>query len=263
MRRALSFLLCALLLLPICGCNALPEHALPVLMYHSVVPDGQPAGEQDDLAVTESRFREDMRWLADHGYSFVLPRELAAGEIPEKPVMVTFDDGYRDNYEILFPILQELDVKAAVALIVSRVDGGDDAYLSWDMCREMSDSGLVEFGSHSYALHNLDERGGVYVKGTRNGLQRLEGETSNEYADRVWGDLYKSIHTTQDQLGAEVRYFSYPFGVQEMWSDGFIQSHFDVTVTTEHGVADLDAGYISMKRLAVAMDGPVSAYLKD
>jgi len=247
------------LLLPMAGCSSMPEHALPVLMYHNIVPDGQ---ECVGMTVTAGRFREDMQWLRDHGYTFVLPRELAAGEVPEKPVMVTFDDGYVSNYNVLFPILQEMDVKVALALIVCGPDRQDEHFLTWDMCREMSASGLVEFGSHSYNLHNFDERGGSYVKGTPNGLQRKPDETSNDYANRVWGDLYQSIETLEAQLNTEVCYFAYPFGVLDMWSEGFIKTHFTVTATNNSGVVDLDGGLFDMDRLTITMDAPVSKYLK-
>jgi len=204
-----------------------------------------------------------MQWLADHDYTFVLPHELAEGERPSKPVLVTFDDGWRSNYELLFPILKEMNVKAAIALIVSRADLSDPEFLSWDMCREMTESGLVEIGSHSYDLHNFDERGGVYVKGTANGIQRLEDESQDDYADRVWGDLFHSVEVLEEQLGTKVCYFSYPFGVSSMDAEGFVVTHFDVSATSNSGVWDLDRGLGNMDRVTITMDRPVSDYFKE
>ena len=64
-----------------------PNTTLYVLMYHLFVDDGLPCNE---WTVTKSRFREDVQWLTEHGYTTVLPRELAAGEaLPEKPVLIT------------------------------------------------------------------------------------------------------------------------------------------------------------------------------
>jgi len=254
-------LLCTLLLLGASGCSdklRMPENALPVLMYHHIVPDGE---KTNGMTITATRFRTDMQWLVDHDYTFVLPHELAAGDIPEKPVMVTFDDGYRSNYDTLFPILKEMNVKIALALVVSRTDLEDSSFLSWDMCREMSQSGLVEFGSHSYDLHNFDERGGCYVQGTANGIQRKKDESQTEYADRVWGDLYHSIEVLEEQLGTEVCYFAYPFGVMSMDAVGFVQGHFDVTVTTNSAVWDLDKGLLDMDRITISMEKSVSDFL--
>lgn len=262
MKRLTALLLCALILVSAPGCAKkmeIPENALPVLMYHNIVPDGEKV---EGMTVTVSRFREDMQWLIDHDYTFVLPKELAAGECPAKPVLVTFDDGYRTNYEYLFPVLKEMDVKAAIAVIVSRIDMESDVFLSWDMCREMSQSGLVEIGSHTYDLHNFDGRGGLYEKGGVNGIQRREDESRDDYADRVYGDLYHSIEVLEEQLGTDVRYFAYPFGVMCMDATGFIQTHFDVTVTTLSAVWDLDQGLHDMARLTITMEESVSDFLE-
>ena len=116
------------------------DRALPVLMYHHIVEDGEPC---NDMTITVSRMEQDLRWLTEHGYHTVLPRELAGGEpLPEKPLLITFDDGYRSNYELLFPLLQAYQMKAVVSIMVYMQDVSADNFLSWDMCREMADSGL-------------------------------------------------------------------------------------------------------------------------
>ena len=140
----------ALQLLVFCtGDSALSGNgqALPILMYHDVVEDGQP---YNTWTVTAGRFRQDLQWLKDHGYACVLPRELARGHLPRgKAVLITFDDGYESNYRLAFPILKEFGDKAAIALVTKSVDQGEPGFLTWDMCREMEASGLVEFGSHT------------------------------------------------------------------------------------------------------------------
>ena len=260
-RSIFVFILCALLLLPLRGSatNA-PKRPMPILMYHNIVPDGEPV---EGMTVTAAAFRADMQWLRDHGYSFVLPRDLAAGEIPDKPVLVTFDDGYSGNYTVLFPILQEMDVKAAIALVVSMPDQRmPKSFLSWDMCREMSDSGLVEFGSHTYDLHNFDGRGGMYTADRPNGIQRLEGEQRADYEARVCSDLQKSIDTIQARLDTRVTYLAYPYGLVDPWAEDFIHEHFALTVTTHSAIADLDPGLYGLDRLTVSMEHPVVVYLK-
>ena len=82
---------------------------LPVLMYHHMVPDGQDC---NDMTVTPGKFRADLETVLAMGYTPVLPRELAAGDaLPEKPILITFDDGYRSNYDLVYPILREYGVK--------------------------------------------------------------------------------------------------------------------------------------------------------
>ena len=121
------------------------EDALPILMYHHLVADGE---ECNDMTVTVGRMEKDLKWLQDNGYHTVLPRELAAGDpLPEKPVLLTFDDGYRSNYELLFPLLEKYQMKAVISIITYMQDVSASNFISWDMCREMTESGLVEIGS--------------------------------------------------------------------------------------------------------------------
>ncbi len=231
---------------------------MPVLMYHHIVEDAG-GKELGDMTVTADRFREDMRWLIDNGYTFVLPRELAAGDpLPRKPVMVTFDDGYRSSYSVLFPILREMDVKAALAMVVSKTDREQDiGFLSWEMCREMAESGLVEFGSHSYDLHNFDGREGDYVPGAANGIVRKDGESREEYEARVFPDLQRSIDAIEGNVGGRVCYFAFPFGETDEWADRFIREHFSVTTLTRAGVADLYRGLYGLERLTITMERSV------
>lgn len=233
---------------------------MPVLMYHHLVEEGE---ECNNMTVTSRRFRQDMEWLIEEGYTFVLPRELASGApLPDKPVMVTFDDGYRSNYQLLFPILKELDVKIALALVVRMVDEYmAEQYLTWDMCREMSDSGLVEFGSHTYDLHNFDQRAGSFEPGGVNGIARQRGERRTDYTLRVGGDLQKSIDVLEEELGTPVRYFAFPFGVTDRWATPFIREHFSVTVTTAAGISQPGVSLYNLNRLNVTMEHPVSEYL--
>ncbi|MBR4211107.1 MAG: hypothetical protein IKR84_01790, partial [Oscillibacter sp.] len=81
------------------------RHPMPVLMYHHMLPDGSDC---NDMTVTPSKLRQDFDYIRKQGYTPVLPRELLDPDsIPEKPILITFDDGYASNYNILYPILQE------------------------------------------------------------------------------------------------------------------------------------------------------------
>ena len=125
---------------------------LAVLMYLHMVPDGQDC---NDMTVTPGKFRADLETVLAMGYTPVLPRELAAGDaLPEKPILITFDDGYRSNYDLVYPILREYGVKACISIIVLMPDLPTDNFCTWNQLREMTASGLVEIGSHSYRLHN-------------------------------------------------------------------------------------------------------------
>ena len=222
-----------------------PNNTLYILMYHLFVDDGLPCNE---WTVTRSRFREDVQWLTEHGYETVLPRDLAAGvPLPQRAVMLTFDDGYDSNYWLAYPTLKEFRAKAVIALITSHIDDEELYYLNWNKCREMNQSGLVEFGSHTHAVHG-SEFGGI---------TRGPGESMEEYGARVLCDIRTSMDRIEDHLGEPPLYFAYPLGKTEPWADGFIRENFSVTVTTKPGTAGIGQGLYNMPRYTVDMDTPV------
>ena len=223
---------------------------LYILMYHDVV-EGDGSG-CNDWTITTGRLREDLQWMTDQGFTFYLPRELAQGvPLAEKSVMITFDDGYASNYTLAFPLLKEFGAKAVISPIVRYVQEGVPGYLTWDMCREMAASGLVEFGSHTYDLHGADDQG----------IRRLEGECQADYEARVLPDLQTSIDLLSAELGQPVTFFAYPNGKTEPWAVQFLAEHFSVTVTTAHGPADLSGGLYSLPRHNVTVQNKASQWL--
>jgi len=238
------------------------ELRLPVLMYHHVVYDWQ---ECNEMTVTTGRLEEDLQWLAENGYHTVLPRELAAGlPLPEKPVLITFDDGYRSNYDLAYPLLKKYRAKASIAVMAYMQDNQAPNFLSWDMCREMAASGLVEIGSHGYIIHNLDTRMGNFVAGQANGVQRKEGESDIDFQCRVLEDLRCSYERIAAELGQPPTYFAYPFGVTDPDADAFLNGLFPVTVVTGPGkhAADLSHGLHGLPRFTVTMKAAPKKFLK-
>lgn len=267
-RRALALCLAAVILAGAAagvylhrrGADIPAGSALPILMYHHIVTN--EADCTNDMIVTAAQLEEDLRWLQDNGYTTILPRDLVSGAaLPEKPVLLTFDDGYRSNYELLYPLLQKYGMHAAIAVITSLPDSGNDAYLTWDMCREMADSGLVEIGSHTNNLHNLGELQGNYKIGGPNGIERKSGESDSAFQTRVLDDLQKSHDLIEEQLGREVTFFAYPFGVTEPDAEALLETLFPVTVTTKSGTADLRRGTWQMPRYTICMSAAPEKYL--
>ena len=265
-KRAFSVLLALTLLLSLAACqssgnseNPYSGRKLPVLMYHHVVEDGQ---ECNDMTVTVSRLREDLQWLRDSGYTTVLPRELAAGEpLPEKPVLITFDDGYRSNYNLAFPIFQEFEAKMVISVMVYMQDNAASDFITWAMCREMVDSGLIEIGSHTYLLHNLDERGGSFDPEGVNGIQRKPDETGEAFQTRVLDDIQRSYDLIAEKLEVSPTFFAYPFGLTEPDADGLIRELFPVTAVTLPKTADLTGGLYDLPRHTVTMNKSLDSIL--
>lgn len=130
---------------------------VPTLMYHAVSPT--PRGN-DELFVDPDELETQLQYLADHGYTTVTFEDLPRLDEIEKPVMLTFDDGYDDNYDYLFPLLQQYGMKATIFVITGYVNY--PYYLTEAEIKEMSDSGLVSIQSHTNAhpdLDTLDEAG--------------------------------------------------------------------------------------------------------
>ncbi len=227
-----------------------PKRPIYALMYHHVVEDGQPC---NDMTVTVGRLKKDLIWLEAHGYETVLPRDLAEGnKLPAKPVLITFDDGYRSNYELLFPALQEAGMKAAISLITSMPEEGSASFLSWEMCREMTASGLVEIGSHSHALHNLSTMG-IIVPGGVNGIQRVPDESDESFRIRVLDDLQRSYDLIAENAGAAPTFLAFPFGLTEPDADELVNRLFPVTFVTGNTTSVVRRNYHCLARLTVTM----------
>lgn len=127
---------------------------VPVLMYHAV-SDTIWSGGIPELFVSPSNMEAQIKAMLNAGYTPITFEDLPRANQINKPVLLTFDDGYRDNYTELFPILKKYNVKATIFLI-SNVTGASK-HLTADQIREMQASGLVSFQSHTMTHRYLDE----------------------------------------------------------------------------------------------------------
>lgn len=129
------------------GSNIWDLH-VPILMYHYIsVPPADADIYRTDLSVTPENFREQIVYLAENGYTPIDLYQLSAAvaaqiELPEKPVILTFDDGYLDNYENAFPILQEFGFVGTFFIITDLADQGAEGYANWEQLEEMAAAGM-------------------------------------------------------------------------------------------------------------------------
>ena len=128
----------------------MPEpKGIPILEYHMVDTEEHPGAQKYN--VDPEDFKEQMDYLAQQGYTTISIRDFLRAkkglqELPEKPVILTFDDGYENNYTVLWPILKEKNLKATVFMVTN--DIGREGYLTWGQLKEMQDGG-IEIGSHT------------------------------------------------------------------------------------------------------------------
>ncbi len=125
---------------------------VPTLMYHAVSDD---CWGIRSLFVSPASMEEQLKYLTENGYTPIFFEDLARADTIEKPVLLTFDDGYDDNYLHLFPLLKKYNVKANVFLITGSV--GKEHFLTEEQIRQMQASGLVSFQSHTVYHPFLDE----------------------------------------------------------------------------------------------------------
>lgn len=221
-RRMLAFFVCIAALTGaflagnyIC-CLAEPngEYQLPILMYHHILKEN---ARQGAYVISPEEFEADLSYLKEQGYTAIGTKELLAyrekGEpLPEKPVMLTFDDGYLSYLEYAVPLLEKYGMKAVVSVVGMYADtyteNGDRcvsyAYLNWEDIKMLSDSKHTEIQNHTYDLHK--------VSGGRKGCARQKGETDSMYRKRLTEDVRRMQELIRNHTGTEAVCFTYPFG---------------------------------------------------
>ena len=208
------------------------QYMLPIVMYHSVqssVPHGSL------LIVSTKSFQRQMKFLKENKYN-VLPLEQAVAliaqrkKIPPRAVALTFDDGDLDNYTYVFPVLKKYGLPATIFLVVN--DIGKPDKLNWDQIREMQDSGLITFGSHSM---------------------------SHPFLDRITSDpeLIKEISGSKQILEASlarpVPMFAYPSGrMSKQARQKVIDAGYKAAVATNPGKTFADDDVFAIKRLRIS-----------
>lgn len=187
---------------------------VPIVMYHSLLKDPARA---NSYTVSPQTFENDLRYLIDAGYETVVIQDLIdyvrhGTPLPDKPVVITFDDGHLNTLTYGLPILQKYNAKAVVSVVgayVERAVAEADpnplyAYVTWDDLRQMAASGCFEIQNHSYDLHKH--------KGSH-GAVRKEGEVLNTYQQRLTSDVLKMQQALFDMANITATAFTYPYGL--------------------------------------------------
>ena len=216
-------LLCGLLLL-FSAARLAAGADIAALAYHDIVPvkDGDP------FSITVAEFRRHMEYLAQAGYQ---PISLAAlqraregkAELPPKPVLLTFDDGYKSYHDTVFPILREYGFPSVISLVTSWIDRrsvpdyATAEFMTWTELRTLARSPLVEILSHSDDLHRrvVANAFGARMPAAET---RLYDATANAYESeaahrvRLRSDLERSVERIRDELGVAPLGITWPYG---------------------------------------------------
>lgn|GEM_PF-1912710 len=223
---------------------------LPILMYHHFHEELDTT-----TVVAPSKFEKQLQTLQENGYMTLSSQEaynyLKGKQIfPEKPVYITFDDGYESNYSEAFPLLQKYNSKAAIFAVTSQLrEDANRNYgqymlkLSWNQVTELAESGLVDIHSHTHDMHHKST---VQGKSTEQGMIAgpilIDGkyETKDQYAARVTADLDLSKELLEKLTGQDPFVFCYPFGSYSSSSEQLLKkAGFLMSITTKTGINKL------------------------
>ena len=188
--------------------------SLPILMYHGILEKGKLLGQ---YVVSAAEFESDLQYLTSHGYTTVVMQDVidyvkTEKPLPEKPVMITFDDGYYNNYAYAFPLLQKYNCRMVLSPIGKWAEfysQTEEAHVNYShatfpQLKEMMDSGLVEIQNHSYNMHSTD--------GGRKGAKKKAVESLSEYQAALSEDVGHMQRLLQEEIGYTPTTFTYPFG---------------------------------------------------
>ncbi len=231
--------------------DALSGVRLPIIMYHAVLKDPQRAGE---YIISPAQLEKDLIYLKKHGYTAVLPRDLVEyvngkAELPDKPVMLTFDDGYYNNLIYVVPILKRMGMKAVISIVGSYTQKATEtmdqnpayAYLTWEDISALEESGMVEIASHTYALHSMSGREGV---------KRKSWETGEAHEAVLTADIEIFRETMQEYCSIELTTFTYPFGRWDSESEIVLRKNgFTVTMTCRERMNYIERNSASLYHL--------------
>jgi peptidoglycan/xylan/chitin deacetylase (PgdA/CDA1 family) len=233
---------------------------VPILMYHHLDED-----VTNNAVITPLKFEEHIRALKISGYSSITLQQLAdyvekGIDLPEKPVLITFDDGYSSNYELAYPILKKYNMSGVINVI--GVSVGKDTYkdtgkpitphFSYEEAGEMVANGVIEIQSHSYDMHNNKELDIDF----RQGVLKKDGETNEEYIEAFCSDFQKSERGILDNLGSKVISYAYPNGYYSTLSEVLLSKmEVKITMTIEEGmntvIKGLPQSLRAMKRYGI------------
>lgn len=260
-----------LLLLLMCVARPVRGDEFISLCFHEVRAD---IGRGDDLSMSTDRFVALLTWLRQHDYRPVgiddlLRAREGSKPLPEKAVLLSFDDGYRSFYNQVYPLLKAYRYPALLAVVGSwldappgaTVDYGDkrvsrEKFLSWEQLREMTESGLVEIASHSYNGHrgiDANPQGNrqpaltarAYASATRT------YEDDIAYAARINADLQANADLIEQKLGMRPRVMVWPFGKYSLPAiEAARQAGMPVTLGLGDGPGDTDH-LTAVKRLLI------------
>ena len=213
------------------------EAQVPIIMYHLVTENGRYVGK---YGIRPSELESDLKYLKANGYNTVVMQDLInfvekGKSLPKNPVVLTFDDGNASDYNYLFPLLKEYDMKAVISIMGKTTDEitkgkaenptAKYPNLTWEQVAEMHDHGAIEVQSHGYNIHGPAGGG------------KLRRESANAYHQRLLADLKKFQDRCEEHLDYKPTTFCYPLGVISKGSQAVLEElGFAASLSCQEGM---------------------------
>jgi poly-beta-1,6-N-acetyl-D-glucosamine N-deacetylase len=214
-----------------------PPQTYRVLAYHDVRDNVRESFKTwpEATAVDTQDLVQQLSWIDKNGYRPVSLQQIVdarAGKtpLPDKAILLTFDDGFESVYTKVFPLLKQFNYPAVIAIVGDWIQTPQDqlvqfgdirvprsAFVNWDEVREMVGSGLIEVASHTYSLHQgivSNPQGSLMPAAVSRGYQAQgqKYESDTAHAQRIKMDLLRSSQLIERETGKRPRAIVWPYG---------------------------------------------------
>lgn len=209
---------------------------VPILMYH-YVSDPPPGADEYrlDLSVGPRAFEEQLSYLQTQGYTSITLEDLAlhltvGKPLPPKPVILTFDDGYVDNFVYAFPLLRQYGFSGTFFVITQFLDEGRAGYVNWEQVKLMQENGM-DIEAHSYSHEDLRRKS----------------------PDVLTKQIAEPRRALEEHLKKPVHFYCYPFGRYDQQTINVLQANgYWGSVVTAGGAEHSSTGLFELRRVRIS-----------
>ena len=212
--------------LPVKAADSENNAPVIILNYHKI------DNMNISLSVLPEDFDRQMAYLKENGYHTITPEQLYQhlvnnAELPENPILITFDDGYEDNYQNAYPILKKYGFTGTIFVITGFV--GQKNYLTWEQIKEMKANGM-DFQSHTVTHKSMTEL----------------------TQDQLHDELVNSKKTLDEQLGQQTDFMAYPTGTYNLYVAKMVKdAGYKAAFTIKYGNVDKDSNLYALERIPI------------
>lgn len=217
---------------------------VPILCYHRFGPG------RSKMIVSAANFAAQLDWLARNDYRVIPLKDLLGflegkQALPKRSVVITIDDGYSSVYKYAYPLLKRHGFPATVLPYTDFVGAGDA--LTWAQMQEMVNSGLIDIQAHSKSHKNL--------------IQRMPGESDDQYRERIETELHLPREVIQHKLSVKVTQLAYPYGdANDVVLDALERNGYRMALTVNPGGNGFFAQPLMLRRTMIYGDHDLTAF---